>query len=391
MINSVCGIKSTGRICTDLATALEAEGHDVKIGYGRETVPNQFQKYAVRIGNESGIKLHGVKARLMDADGLGSVVATKRFLRWVKEYNPDVIHLHNLHGYYINVPLLFQYINENRKKVIWTLHDMWAFTGHSATCDLYNCEKWETGCRNCLAFRAYPASFVDRSEKNYHWKKELFTSVRYMTVVTPSSWLAGMVKRSYLKNHDVVVIHNGIDIKQFKPVETAFRNIYHLENKTLIMGCASRWVERKGLEDFIRLSDMLDNRYKIMLIGLDIEQIRILPTTILGIGRTDSVKELAQYYSAADIFLNLTYADNYPTVNLEALACGRPVITYNTGGSAECLNGKNGKAFRKGDLEGIAHFLNEEYTPSTFEVKENFELDKSVTTSAYLAQIKKLF
>lgn len=378
MINVVCGIRSTGRICTDLATALEEHGHEVKIAYGRENVPIQYQKYAIRISSEFEVRLHAIKARLMDADGLGSKLATKRFIKWVEEYDPDVIHLHNLHGYYINVPILFEYILKYKKRVVWTLHDCWAFTGHSGTCDLVDCEKWTSGCGKCPLSKDYPKSFVDYSKRNFNWKKKLFLQVENITFVTPSHWLEGLVKRSFLQNKSTVVIHNGIDITQFKPLKNDFREVYGLEKKIILLGCASSWGKGKGLDDFVVLAKRLDNRFAIVLVGLTKLQIDKLPSNIVGIERTQSLKELANIYSSADLFLNLTYCDNFPTVNLEALSCGTPVITYNTGGSAECLKERNGRSFKKGDLESIIYFLEKEYTSDLFAV--DCEKDETKTT-----------
>ena len=201
MINVVCGIRSTGRICTDLATALEAQGHEVKIAYGRENVPEQFQKYAVRIGTDLDVKLHGLRARLLDGAGFGSKRATKKFIEWVKEYDPDVIHLHNIHGYYINVEVLFKYLKSCSKKIIWTLHDCWAFTGHSAYCDAVQCDRWKTGCYECPQISEYPRSVVDRSKLNWKKKREMFTGIPNMILVTPSQWLAGLVKESFLNKY----------------------------------------------------------------------------------------------------------------------------------------------------------------------------------------------
>ncbi len=384
MINSVCGIKSTGRICTDLAVALKENGHEVKIGYGRETIPAQYKQYAVRIDSNMETALHGLKARLLDADGQGSIIATKRFLKWVKAFDPDVIHLHNLHGYYINVPLLFDYIINRKKKVIWTLHDMWSFTGHSCFCETHNCDKWQTCCDSCPCYRGYPSSMIDRSQRNYLWKKELFSRVEDMTLVVPSKWLAILIGKSFLKEKKTIVIPNGIDTGRFKPVNSDFKKTHHIESKRLIMGSASSWGPKKGLNDFIQLSKIIDEKYKIVLVGLSKEQMRNLPERIIGIERTNSVEELVQIYSAADLFLNLTYSDNYPTVNLEAIACGTPVITYDTGGSAECLDGRNGKAFPQGDLEGIARFLDSEYHENMFHVNSQAANEKSSAARAYL-------
>lgn len=384
MINSVCGIRSTGRICTDLAVPLEAQGHEVKIAYGRETVPEQYKRFSIRIGNDVAVKMHGVLARIYDADGRGSLLATRKFISWVKDYDPDVVHLHNIHGYYINTKILFDYLIENNKRVIWTLHDMWPFTGHSGTCDIKNCEKWKTGCQSCPTYRDYPRTYIDRSRENYKRKEIMFNQVADMTIVTPSKWLAGLVSESYLKNKKIKVIPNGIDINQFYPHKNEFKKTHGIENKTLLMGCSTWWDSGKGLQDFYKLSEQLDNRFVIVLVGLDKEQLDQLPKRIIGIERTNSVKELAEIYSASDIFLNLTYRDNYPTVNLEAIACGTPVITYRTGGSPECLDGKNGRAFDKGDINGIVNFLSKEYSTESFTVDFIPSLNKEVAAKQYL-------
>lgn len=384
IINSVCGIRSTGRICTDLATTLEAEGHEVKIGYGRETVPEIYKRFAIRIGKEADVMLHGVKARLMDADGQGSVHATKEFLKWVQAYDPDIIHLHNLHGYYINFPLLFQYIIENNKKVVWTLHDMWAFTGHGCTCEGSGCDRWKIGCGHCNAKSKYPRTIIDRSSQNYKKKKELFTRVRNLTIITPSKWLANLARMSYFKDNEIDVIPNGIDLEQFHYIDNGFRDIYGLGDKIIILGCSTWWSRGKGLYDFFKLSELLDERFKIILIGLDDKQINSCPEKIIGLKRTNNVQELAELYSTADVFFNPTYIDNYPTVNLEALACGTPVMTYETGGSMECLDGNNGKVFKQGDVEGVAGFLLKQYTKKTFSIVDTNSLSKTTTYRRYI-------
>lgn len=384
MINVVCGIRSTGRICTDLATALEAKGHEVKIAYGRENVPKQFQKYAVRIGSDIDVKLHGVKARLLDGAGFGSRSATVKFIKWVKEYDPDVIHLHNIHGYYINVEVLFDYLKTCGKRVIWTLHDCWAFTGHTAYCDAVQCEKWKTGCYKCPQVNEYPKSIIDKSKLNWLKKEYLFTGIANMTIVTPSNWLAGLVKESFLKCYKVQVVHNGIDTSQFKPLKNDFRKHYGLENKRILLGVATAWDDMKGYTDFLRLSSMLDDSYKVVLVGLNDAQIKTLPNRILGIKRTTSVKELAYIYSAADVFLNLSYCENYPTVNLESRACGTPIVTYNTGGSPESA-GTECIVVEQGDLQEVISAINK--LPSKIKV-DTSAFDEKVSAEKYIEMYK---
>lgn len=351
MINSVCGIRSTGRICTDLADALERQGHDVKIAYGRETVPQKYQKYAIKIGSDFSVKADALKTRLFDNAGFNSKSATKKFLKWVDKYDPDIIHLHNLHGYYINVQLLFEYLKKANKKVIWTLHDCWAFTGHCSYFDVAKCERWKTKCVDCPLKHSYPKAIIDRSNRNHENKKRLFSTLSNMTIVTPSKWLAGLVGQTFLNKYQTVVINNGIDLTVFKPTESDFRKKHGLEDKKIVLGVASPWSGRKGLYDFLKLSEMLDEKYKIVLVGLTQEQIYKIPENILCISKTNNAQELAEIYTAADVFVNPTHSDNYPTVNLEAQACGTPVITYKTGGSPESTN--ESSVVERGDIEEL--------------------------------------
>ena len=355
MINSVCGIRSTGRICTDLADALTQKGHKVKIAYGRENVPEQYKKYAVRIGSDLDVKIHGVQSRVLDNTGFGSKNSTRKFLEWAEKYDPDVLHLHNIHGYYINIESLFKWIKSRPKmKVIWTLHDCWAFTGHAAYCEAANCEKWIKGCYECPNKMEYPKAFIDNSKKNWEKKKRLFSNVKNLTLVTPSKWLADLVGKSFLASYHTEVIHNGIDLDKFKRSSNdSIRERFGLKNKKVILGVAAVWDRRKGLSDFIRLNAMIDKKeYKIVLVGLSEEQVKELPHDIVGIRHTESVQELIDLYSIAEVFVNPTYEDNYPTTNIEAIACGTPVITYDTGGSGESAV-LFGSVIKKGDVAGI--------------------------------------
>ena len=382
MINSVCGIRSTGRICTDLALALEEMGHEVRIAYGREQVPDPHSRLAVRIGSERGVKLHGFKARAFDASGFGSRFATARFLNWVREYDPDVIHLHNVHGYYLHVGLLFDYLRTCGKRILWTLHDCWAFTGHAAYCEQANCEKGKTGCSHCPKDWDYPKSFTDHARRNYARKKALFTGIPNLELVTPSQWLADLCAESFLKEYPVTVIHNGINTDIFRPSDgTALRASLGLTGKRVILGVAALWEKRKGLDDFVTLSGMLSEQERIVLVGLSERQIQGLPPAILGLPRTNSAQELAALYAMADVYANPTYEDNYPTTNLEAIACGTPVVTYATGGSPESAV-LYGASVPKGDLNALLDALRRSYEPS--EGAKPSCLDAASALQAYL-------
>lgn len=341
IINVCCGTGSTGRICTDLADMLIEQGHECKIAYGRDDVPEKYRDIAVKIGSSFSIYCNALKTRLFDNEGFNATKATKKFIKWVEKYDPDVIHLHNLHGYYLNVKVLFDYLRTCGKKIVWTLHDCWAFTGHCSYFDCPHCDSWKTECGRCVRMNDYPKALTDRSKRNFLLKKELFTGIPNLTIVTPSKWLAELVKQSFLNEYPVRVINNGIDLTVFKPTESDFREKYGLIGKKIILGVASVWDERKGLNDFIKLADLIDSDTRIVLVGVNKKQKKHLPKNIVAIEKTNNAKELAEIYTAADVFFNPTYEDNYPTVNLEAQACGTPVVTYDTGGSGESVAGSN--------------------------------------------------
>lgn len=336
MINVVCGIRSTGRICTDLADALEKNGHTVKIAYGRGYVPQEYQKYAVRIGTDLSYRMDGFKSRIFDSAGFNSIRETQKFVLWVKEFDPDIIHLHNLHGYYINISILFEYIRTCGKRIIWTLHDCWAFTGHCAYFDYAQCDNWKNGCIQCLQKREYPKSvFLSKANDNYKRKKLLFTNISNLEIVTPSHWLNQIVAESFLASYPCETIHNSIDTNIFKYTESDILERNHLLGKKVVLGVASVWDKRKGLDYFLKLAEVLPEEYRIVLIGLSQKQIKDMPKSIVAFSSTNNINELIQWYSAAYIFFNPTLEDNYPSTNLEAQACGTPVLTFDTGGSPE--------------------------------------------------------
>ncbi len=334
-INSVCGTGSTGRIACDLADVLQKHGSDSRIAYGRGDCKREN---TFRFESDPGVMLHGVLSRITDRHAFYSASATKKLIADIKQYDPDVIHLHNLHGYYVNIALLFDFLSSYGKPVVWTLHDCWAFTGHCAFFESIGCDKWKTQCSSCPQKKVYPASlFADSSVKNHKDKKRLFTSVPDMTVITPSKWLAGLTKQSCLGKYDIRVIPNGINLTSFKPTHSEIRGKYGLQDKKILLGVAGVWTEYKGLPDFTELNKILPEEYVIVLVGLTNKQIEQLPDGIVGIARTESAEELAAFYTQAHAFINPTYEDNFPTTNLEALACGTPVFTYQTGGSVESV------------------------------------------------------
>ena len=331
LINAVCGTGSTGKICGALAQELEKQGHTVKIAHGRDNiVPEQYRKYSLRIGSDLGVRLHGVYTRLTDRHGFGSAGATKRFLGWAEKFDPELVWLHNIHGYYINIELLFGWIKSRpQMQVKWTLHDCWAFTGHCSYFDAVGCSHWKTGCHHCPQKGEYPASLLlDGSASNYARKKQLFTGVRNMTLVVPSYWLESRVKQSFLKEYPVEVVYNTVNRAVFKPTEGDFRKNHQLEGKRMLLGVASVWEKRKGLEDFIQLAGMLDSRYRIVLVGLTEEQAKKVPDSILCISRTNNQQELAEIYTTADLLVNPSREETFGMTILEAHCCGTKSVVY---------------------------------------------------------------
>ncbi|WP_445718788.1 glycosyltransferase [Flavobacterium sp.] len=350
-INTTVNSGSTGRIAEDIGKVLIAHEHESYIAYGRGNRPSKSK--LLKIGTRFGVYWHGLLTLLTDRHGFGSKRATQKLIAEIEKLKPDAIGLHNIHGYYINIEILFNYIAQKNIPIIWTLHDCWAFTGHCTYFDSVSCEKWKTQCGKCPKTNMYPKSIeLDNSFKNFNDKKRIFNQVQNLQIVTPSHWLKELVKESYLK-HPVTCIHNGIDLNQFRPAKNTdyLREKWQLQNKKIVLGVASIWDERKGLLDFNQLGLLLEDNYTILLIGLTQKQIDKLPENIIGISRTENTKELAIYYSMADVFVNPTYQDNFPTTNIEALACGTPVITYNTGGSPEAIDAETGEIVEKGAIQ----------------------------------------
>ena len=343
-INTVCN-GSTGKIVGSISSSLIESGEEAFCIYGRRkgyaNIPCK------KIGGFFSFWYHVFITTVFDLHGHGSYFKTKKIVRELKKFNPDIIHLHNIHGYYINYKVLFDYLkNEFQGRVFWTLHDCLPMTGHCAYFSNVFCEKWKSECHDCPNKKMYPTSLIfDRSRKNYQEKKILFNGVKDLTIITPSVWLQNIVASSYLKNYPVKTINNGIDLNIFYPrlIESIFDKYNIPKDKKVLLGIASIWEERKGLDDFLMLSKLIKDDYVIVLVGLNDKQINKLKQykNIIGIKRTENQDDLASLYSLSYVLINPTYEDNYPTVNIEALASGTRVIAYDTGGCVEQAENPN--------------------------------------------------
>ena len=363
-INTVCGSGSVGRITTDLYEIGTKAGYDMKIAYGRGSARSDMNTF--KIGNPIDMGMHVLRNFLADGSGFGSKIVTDRLIHYLQNEKPDVIHLHNLHGFYVEVQMLFSYLKDENIKTVWTLHDCWPFTGHCAFYEYEKCDKWKTGCGACKAHRrAYPyALFCDNSANNYLLKKACFTGHKNLVIVTPSEWLKKQVEQSFLKEYFVKVIYNGVDLDIFKPMETTEKAGFPgaidtlAVGKKIILGVANVWEKRKGMSYFEWLADHISEDYQIVIIGVNKKQqrhisLRFMPDNFLPLIRTESIQELAKWYGRAFVFVNPTLEDNFPTTNLEALACGTPVISFDTGGSPEALDENTGRVVKKGDKEAL--------------------------------------
>lgn len=351
---------STGNIMRGISKAAEQSGYTCWQAYAPDRNNGIALERDIVIESYNVRRLNELYSRYTGMRGFQAYFSTKAFLKKVDKIKPDIIHLHNLHNNYIHVGLLFDYIKKNRIKVVWTLHDCWAFTGRCPYFQMSGCKRWKTGCHDCpYPKEEYPSVRVDKSDVLWKMKKAAFTGVENLTIVTPSEWLAGLVKESFLKEYPVQVIYNGIDLDVFKPTPSDFRSAYGIGGGKVLLGVSFNWEKRKGLDVFIELSKMLDNRYKIVLVGIDAQTGKTLPENILTIERTRDKRELAQIYTAANIFVNPTREEALGMVNLEALACGTPVVTFRTGGSPECIDDTCGVVVACDDIQALKTAIEE--------------------------------
>ena len=382
-INSVCGIRSTGRICTDIADVLKESGDECRIGFGRGKVPECYRQIAIPIGGRVSTILHGVGTRLFDNTGFYSIAATRSFLKCVDSYKPDLVHLHNLHGYYINIKLLFEYIKEKNLPVVWTLHDCWAFTGHCSHFAVRDCQRWKKQCHSCPMRDKYPASLLlDNSSMNHRRKNELFSGIERMQIITPSDWLGHCVEQSFLGQYPIETIQNGVDLSAFHPIESDVSKRYGLQKKKIILGVASTWTEHKGLGKFYRLAELLGEEYQVVLVGLKRTQLNQLPANVLGIERTNSIQELAQLYTAAYVHVSMSQEETMGLTIIEANACGTPVIVFDRTALPEIVTPGTGIVLKECTAEAVAQVLNdvnfskERYTDACIAHARQFEKKK---------------
>lgn len=358
-INPVLRVNtSTGRIMQEIGELAMLHGWKTYMAYskGRDGI-KECKSEIVPVGDVWSTAWHGLETRLLDRHGLASDRATREFVKRIEKIAPDIVHIHNIHGYFLNYRILFDFLSRSGIPVVWTVHDCWLYTGHCYYYSYAGCNKWQTGCGHCPQKKEFPASyFSDRSHRNWLDKKTAFTSMPLdkLTIVPVSDWIREEMSRSFLKDYHFQVIHNGINTEVFDVYDaTAVRQQYSLGDKHIFLGVASIWSREKGLADFIKMSELIGQDEVIVLVGIKPEDMKLLPKNVVAIARTENIRQLAELYSAADVFINPTWQDNYPTVNLEAIACGTPVVTYRTGGSIEAITDTTGFIVEQGDVAGL--------------------------------------
>lgn len=349
-INITANWGSTGKIAEAIGRVAIAHGWDSYIAFGRWNNPSE--SHLIKVGKRWDKYLHFAEQRIRDNEGLCSRSATKRLIQQIEDIKPNVVQLHNIHDHYLNYELLFEYLNHSSIKVVWTFHDCWAFTGHCFHFVTMDCKRWMSGCHNCPMRSILPKTLFDRSKENYQLKKNLFCDSENLTIVSVSDWMAGFVKQSFLKDKRIEVIKNGVDLTIFRPV-----NVITDDNTYGILAVSSVWNKDKGLNDIYKLRDLLPSSYMITVVGVSQKQISKFPRGILGIQRTQDVEALVNLYSNANVLINPTYADTFPTVNIESLACGTPVVTYRTGGSPEAVSPSTGVVVEQGDIFAMAEAI----------------------------------
>lgn len=378
---------STGRIAEEIGKAILANGHESYIAYGRGVANSKSN--LIKIGNKLDNYLHGIYTLLTDKHGFASTIATRRLIKQINRINPDILVLQNLHGYYINIAVLFEYLAKINKPVVWIFHDCWPFTGHCSHFENVGCFKWQAKCYECPKKNYYPKSWVDNSEINFIRKRALFTALNNLQIVVPSNWLKRYVQQSFFNEHPVTSIPNGVDVAVFKP-------IVQQSIKPYLLFVSNVWVHTKGYADIIKLRTLVSNEIEFIIVGVSKQQQQSLPTGIKGILRTGNTADLVRLYSNAICLVNPTYSDNFPTVNIEALACGTPVVTYDTGGSPEAIDAFTGIVVDKGNISGLSDAVhqilkqNREILRTACRNRAEKLFDKNKTSNDYMKLFENL-
>ena len=374
-INVTANWGSTGKIAEAIGRSAMKKGWESYIAYGRMMNPSNSK--LIKVGSKVDNYIHFACNRLLDMEGRSSCKVTKSLVRQIAEIKPDVVHLHNIHDHFLNYRILFEYLNQTNIKVVWTFHDCWAFTGHCYHFVQQNCMKWQKECSDCVQRN----KFVDRSRENFRLKNRLFAGCKNLTIVPCSEWMGDFVKESFLKDKRIQVIHNGVDLNTFKML-SGDKSLRVERGSFRIIAVSNVWLPYKGVFDIFKLRRMLSDDYEITMVGLAKEQLKILPAGIRGVTRTQNVEELVHLYNEADVLINPTYADTFPTVNLEALACGTPVITYHTGGAPEAVDARTGVVVEQGNVDMLAEVIRRMKAQPLFSVdcrkraEEYFDKDK---------------
>ena len=386
LLNTIYKKRSTGRICSDfIAYSKQFDDIEAKMFFG---FGGQEDEDSIRLDSDREAWNHLYLTRWFDSHAHHSKKATKKLLRCLDEFKPDILFVHNMHGYYLDMEMFTNYIKANNIPTIFVLHDCWLFTGHCAYFDASGCNKWQSHCKNCPSLKEYPRSFIlDRSKHNFDWKVNCFKDMKNVTFVGPCHWMADLFKLSHLKEHPIKVINNGIELGTFNKHESDFRQKHNLEGKKIILALAYIWEERKGLKDILELEKHLDDNERLVVIGSLQSKVKF-SDKVIYLERTNDVNELADIYCACDVFFNPTYEDNYPTTILEALACKLPVITYDTGGSGEQVD--KHYLVKKGDIETAIKLIKEEKYTTDYVFPALEKLDKKTMFDEYIKLMKEM-
>lgn len=356
-INTFYGYGSTGRIMREIKEVAEADGIESYAAFGFGYNPTSEEKETVyRIESDRELLVSKLWTKTIGHHGFNNKAETKRLLAWIDKVQPDIIHMHNIHNHYVNIRILLEYIAKKNIPCVLTMHDCWTFTGHCAYFDYSGCDKWKTGCHYCPSLREYPKTFaqIDPSPWNYKMKQRLFAPL-HITFVSPSQWLCDLQRFSFLKDKPCVVINNGVDTEVFRPIKSNVREEYGIGNRKMILAVAGGLAPRKGRKYLLKLPTLLHDDEVLVIVGLLKGQEKLLPamSRVIGIQRTKTADELVGLYSEADVFINPTLEDNFPTTNIEALACGTPLVAFSSGGSAEVITKDTGIAVMPGDMAGL--------------------------------------